>query len=66
MEKLQDYEEPSIPVLGAFNLARHIRNLRNGWRPDTLSFRPLYDDRPGFTEEELLKDSPLPNSQTQN
>lgn len=58
MEELHDYEEPSIPVLGALNIARHIRNRRRGWRPDLLSFRPLYDDRPGFNEVDLSIDPP--------
>lgn len=43
MEELRDYEEPSIPVLGALNIARHIRNRRRGWKLDLLSFRPLHD-----------------------
>jgi len=40
-----EYEEGSVPVLRMFNIARHIRNYKNGWRLDPLSFRPLHDDR---------------------
>jgi hypothetical protein len=43
MEKLREYEEASIPFLGALNIARHIRNRRNGWRSARFDMVPLYD-----------------------
>ena len=39
-----DYEEGTVPILGALNIARHIRNYRNGWRFEPIGgFEPLLD-----------------------
>lgn len=56
-----EYEESSIPVLGALNLARHIRNRRNGWRHSSgLEFIPLYDHTwPGTVSLSPSADGPI-------
>lgn len=52
------YEGASVAILGVLNIARHIRNRRNGWRYGRLDFIPLLD-RPALVSLSPSADGPI-------